>query len=364
MPPIDFNNPNMEPVTSRLDAPEVPADWTDRRLPFFNYAEEIAGVVDANNKLHLVSTVWSLRDTTTGAFWTYTNTAGDGQVYRNKHTNNPDEAPIHIYDFTETNSGWEVVVVDSMRSEYPGTSSTNGIYSLGYAANPWAVYEGSKQSSNARIQLSRTPDGKFIVYTWAESNTQITDAGQRWNTKPDIHVRMRDISESKVLNEEFDITGLAEEVNVQAAAFMHNTSPICKVTGTDTHFNLKLPIKVSNSPTLKPEEVSNHYYATAELAFPRGDVGVKENDMILDAITSLYPNPAQDKATLSIEMKKSANVSVSVMNVVGQVLSSSTTNAVAGQNEINVDVNGLATGIYMVNIKVDGATSTKKLIVK
>jgi len=364
MPAMNFNDTvTFQPVLSKLDAPEVPANWGARRLPFFNYGEEIAGVVDGNNKLHIVSTMWSVRDTTTGALWTYTNTAGDGQVYRYKHTASSTDAPIYIYDFTETNTGWNVVVVDSMASEYPSTTSGSSIYNIGYSENPWAVYTGSKQSSNARIQLSRTSDGKFIVYTWAESNTQITNGGLRWNNKPDIHVRMRDINDSKVLNGEFDVTGSAEELFVQAAAFLHNTSPTCKVTSSPTAYTLKLPLKISNSATLEQDKTCNHYYSTAELAFPRSDVGFKENEL-LGAGSALYPNPAANSAVLQLQLKNNSKVSVKVMNSVGQILSTTNTDAVAGANEININMEGLSSGIYLVNVNIDGASITKKLIVK
>ncbi len=357
---IDFNDEDkFAVVLDKLDHVEKPANWSDRRMPYFNYLEDMAGVVDANNELHLVSTVWAMRDTVTGSMWTYTNTAGDGQTYRYKHTAGNE---VYIYDFSTKSVGgnvdWDVIVVDSMRTEAPGATSTG----LGYNQNPWAVYDGSKQNSNARIQLSRTPDGQFIVYTWAESNTEITDAGMRWNNKPDIHVRLRDVNSKTVNPIEYDVTGESAEVNVKSQAFMHNVSPICKVT-VGNFYDLKLPLKVSNSTSLKPEETANHYYSTAELSFTNPNVGIAENTL-LASNSSLYPNPAQNSTVLQLDLNKGGNVSVTVMNTVGQVMSTSSTDAVAGKNKINVDIQGLSSGIYMVNVKADGANVTKKLIVK
>jgi hypothetical protein len=48
----------------------------------------------------------------------------------------------------------------------------------------------------------------------------------------------------------------------------------------------------------------------------------------------------------------------------GQVLKSTKIEAYSGANNIDLDVNGLAKGIYMVSVNVDGASSTKKLIIE
>jgi hypothetical protein len=50
--------------------------------------------------------------------------------------------------------------------------------------------------------------------------------------------------------------------------------------------------------------------------------------------------------------------------MIGQVVNTTVTDAQAGQNNINVNINGLSKGVYMVNVKVANSTSTKKLIVE
>jgi LEA14-like dessication related protein len=52
------------------------------------------------------------------------------------------------------------------------------------------------------------------------------------------------------------------------------------------------------------------------------------------------------------------------MNAIGQLVKTSKTQGQVGQNSINIDLSGLSAGIYLVNVKVGNATSTKKLIVQ
>jgi YbbR domain-containing protein len=67
---------------------------------------------------------------------------------------------------------------------------------------------------------------------------------------------------------------------------------------------------------------------------------------------------------LAIDLKNSSNVEVTLTNIMGQVLKSTKIEAYSGANNIDLDVNGLAKGIYMVSVNVDGASSTKKLIIE
>ena len=80
-----------------------------------------------------------------------------------------------------------------------------------------------------------------------------------------------------------------------------------------------------------------------------------------DLSVTLYPNPTNDKATLEVEgLTKDANVIVYDIN--GRKVIKYKFNA--GQNELEIDVNGLPKGIYNIRIVNDNATINKKLIVQ
>ena len=55
---------------------------------------------------------------------------------------------------------------------------------------------------------------------------------------------------------------------------------------------------------------------------------------------------------------------VTVLNTVGQVVKTTEAQGQIGTNSIGLDLSGLASGIYLVNIKADNASATKKLIIE
>ena len=378
---INFNSPTFSVVTSKLDSARgfVGGIYLPmHRAPQFNIGEGFDGIVDANNKLHIVATVISSAKEdvdSLGYYFTYLN--ADGERYNYPHV--PGYRP-YIYDFTEgaTPGSWNVTVIDSMSSEGPGTRSGDA----GYGSNPWDATGGSgtdKIQSEARIQLSRSPDGKYLLYTWAESDTAFTSSQFKWNTIPNVKVRAAHITSvavganvASILNvstAEINATSAASgNAFVQSNAQMHYVSPVAKVvSSTSTTANFKLPMTVSNNQNVPMTQLlpNTHWYATTDLTFTfPTTINIAEYNLTSVNSSVLFPNPAKGSASVLIDLQDNANVDLKVMNLVGEVVKTSNANGVSGQNEINIDLSGLSSGIYMVNVKVGGASTTKKLIVE
>jgi hypothetical protein len=379
---INFNSPTYSIVTSRLDSARgfVGANYGPMyRAPQFNTGEGFDGIVDANNKLHIVATIISTGKEdvdSLGYYFTYLN--NDGERYQYPHV--PGYRP-YIYDFTEgaTPGAWKVTVIDSMSSEGPGTRSGDA----GYGANPWDAAGGTsntdKIQSEARIQLSRSQDGKYLLYSWAESDTAFTSSQFKWNTIPNVKVRAVQITSvavganvASVLNKsngEINATSAASgNAFVQSNAQMHFVSPIAKVvSSTSITANFKLPMTVSNNQNVPMTQLlpNTHWYATTDLTFTfPTTINIAEYNLISVNNILLFPNPAKNNASVLIDLQDNAKVDINVMNLVGDVVKTSSLNAASGENEINVDLSGLSSGIYMVNVKVGGASTTKKLIVE
>jgi len=369
-------------------------------IPFFNTGEGVDGIVDRNNRLHIVSTVvgaYSKHPDSLG--YTYLLTHADGERYNFGHE--PGLRP-YIFDFTETNTGnWNVTMIDSMSSESPGeTTGTDG-----YQSNPWDAAGGTsgtdKVGADARIQLSRTPNGRYIVYTWAESDTAFTSSGFKWNQRPNVKARMAEVGVESgssvpatlvVHPTEINVTNptattqapYTKHSQVQNRAVMHYISSKCAVISNtaSSGVSIGLPITVSNNtfvPLHQLDEV-NHWYLSANLNFDNVNVNWPTNVCVAPKqptiVTSmaemassieasmLYPNPAANVAQLSIGLKNGSNVEVSVMNTMGQVVRTVRHTGRAGENTISIDLSNIATGVYMVNIKVDDTMGTKKLIIQ
>lgn len=79
---------------------------------------------------------------------------------------------------------------------------------------------------------------------------------------------------------------------------------------------------------------------------------------------SLFPNPAKNNTTLSIDLVQTENVTINVLNTIGQVVHTQTlTNASAGNHEIKLNADEWAAGVYNVNITVGNGKITRKLVI-
>jgi hypothetical protein len=359
LPGINFKDKAFAPVLNQVPPVRLPLSDTDMVIPFFNFREDIAGTVDKFNQLHLVSALWgSAKSHPDSVGYTSSFSNDDGEAYTYGHV---DGHRPYIYDFTtKEQGGWNWMLIDSLETEAPGDASTED----GYEDNPWdkdGTNSNSKVSSAARIQLSRTPGGEFIIYTWAESNTLVTASGKKWNNIPNVMGRVYDVINSKLQPDEYNLTEHDEFVGNNAQ--MHQTSPKSQlvVNGADD-YTIRMPIKVSNSIPLRQLLPNTHYFSGAE--FYVKYIGIEEHANSVILKSSLYPNPARNAATLAVEMRDNSEITIGISNITGQLVKSENTKATAGKNEFTFDVSDLAAGIYVVSVKTNSGTIGKKLIVE
>ncbi|MDO8998768.1 MAG: M43 family zinc metalloprotease [Bacteroidota bacterium] len=80
---------------------------------------------------------------------------------------------------------------------------------------------------------------------------------------------------------------------------------------------------------------------------------------------NLFPNPSNAESTLKFNLSDAATVNVSVIDVLGKdVLTPVTNNYGVGEQSITINNNNtLAKGIYFVNISINGAKMSKKLVI-
>jgi hypothetical protein len=381
---IDFNSPNMNPVLNHILSTRLDASVS---IPFFDFSMGIGTTVDKDYNLHIATTVRaSVSSDPDSLGFTYLFNNADQESYSYAHT--PGLRP-YLYDFIGNGvSTWSVVTVDSLSSEGPSTLPTGN----GFASNPWDATGGTgntdKVECDARIQLSRTPDGKYVIYTFAESDTAATSnpTGNKWNQVPNVKARMMDVTAQSIHTLEINVTrpaltytNIISNNSVRNRAFFHYTSPKCALASTVITSDgpaFYLPMTVTSNAlslgSLQQLSPVVHRYISAVLDFggvfkgtSTGTVNsISENSIGSATNSYLYPNPAHGNAVLAIDLKNNTNVEITLTNMVGQVLKSTKTVAYTGANTIDVDINSLAKGIYMVNVKVDGASSTKKLIVE
>lgn len=80
---------------------------------------------------------------------------------------------------------------------------------------------------------------------------------------------------------------------------------------------------------------------------------------------ALLPNPANENTTLRFKLEESADVTISVLNMLGQEVSLiSSQKAAQGVHNVDLGTSELPSGIYLVNVQAGSKTSTTKLVVR
>lgn len=377
---IDFNNAAFADVKRSIIT--VASDST-LEVPNFTWIESMDCAVDANNKLHVFTTIYGHASNHPDSLGYYRPFTTEGY----KWPHEPGFRP-YLYDFIyDGNSNWSHIVVDSMSTEGPAGVSTGN----GYQDNPWDMdpsQSNQKVRIDARLQMSRTPDGKYIVYTWAESDTTVTTQQKKWNTLPNVKARLLDVTTGSISAVEINVTGTGNGISAPGAngavanrAMYHFVSPKCRVAGTTTASPfpaISMPITVSNSNPYAQLGPNSHWFSwsicnfgnvldcdiTACGTLTNSCVSVPENALTSAGASYIFPNPAKNAATLNISLMSNSKIALEVYNNLGQVVKTKHVDGNAGSNSINFELNGLTSGIYLVKVKVDNASSTKKLIIE
>jgi len=107
----------------------------------------------------------------------------------------------------------------------------------------------------------------------------------------------------------------------------------------------------------------NNFYLDA-IGFSGSAVGI--NELTKSISFMLYPNPANGEATIKFNLHDAANIKVDVVDVLGRnVLPAIENNFGAGEQTLSINKNKeLSKGIYFVNLSLNGAKMSKKLIIE
>lgn len=99
------------------------------------------------------------------------------------------------------------------------------------------------------------------------------------------------------------------------------------------------------------------------------NINLSENATTIKSIDSnfssveLFPNPTSSETSLQINLVNQSNVTITILNNVGQIVHQSASSLNTGANEVNVDTRTFAAGIYNIIIASQDGSVTKKLSV-
>jgi hypothetical protein len=123
---------------------------------------------------------------------------------------------------------------------------------------------------------------------------------------------------------------------------------------------------VAGSVTVKAGNACGTNATTKSLAVARA-AGCREavdGENEKPEVMSLYPNPASLTATLSFGSAKESDYQVRVINALGQSVYSAEGKAIEGANTLELNLEKLSSGLYIVQLVQDGSRQQVNLIKK
>jgi thiol-disulfide isomerase/thioredoxin len=76
---------------------------------------------------------------------------------------------------------------------------------------------------------------------------------------------------------------------------------------------------------------------------------------------TIFPNPANDVANVSLTLSEVSNVSISLVNTLGQTVYNTELGNVNGAQNVQINTTDLESGMYLVNTTVNGVVSTDRI---
>lgn len=342
-------------------------------IPYFNPAEGIDITMDENNKLHILTTICGTAKEHIDSLNYIHQYTINGETYSSPHVNT--KRPYILDFFGDGTTGWDCKIIDSLDTECPATYSSGP----GFNYNPWANNSQSiAVSSGARLQLSKTYCGNHLIYSWAESDTNITTNACKWNEYPNIKMKSLRICDDKLSTDVLIPTGtFSTLIAVKDKAYFHYLSNYCKdyaINSISTSFILGL--SVSNNSGYDALLPVSHFFSASNLqfTFPSGSCPgwpsyppqlcwpsrVKENLSIQNNLEA-YPNPASKELTLELTGYQTASFKYALTDLAGKLIYNG---HFSNSSKTLLDIQKLDPGVYIITVKDGEKLIGVKKIVK
>jgi hypothetical protein len=118
------------------------------------------------------------------------------------------------------------------------------------------------------------------------------------------------------------------------------------------------------------DEINNHGAGPSDIVITKipvsSLVGINNTQKPADfTVSQNYPNPATGETNITVTLTKASSVQFEVTDVVGKVVySEAYRNFVAGKNNITLNTQGFASGIYNYSVITNDNKVTKQMVVR
>jgi hypothetical protein len=238
-------------------------------------------------------------------------------------------------------------------------------------------------------QISRSEDGGFVFYSWTDSDTALVTGNQNGigfgesdNLAPNLRIAGMNVNTGEQSYPKLVTDG---DLIWEGRALYPTMGPVA-VTGANSCWNL--PIVIMELPAGEPVDPALfHYFGNdAQIcagsmcdassmnlswdafafagATPPCAVGIDNNVESNVVLGNAYPNPTADQSVITFELPAVSTISMDLVNVYGQqVAVIANGEYAAGAHRVVANTEKLASGVYFYNLRTNGQTISKKLIV-
>jgi hypothetical protein len=91
-------------------------------------------------------------------------------------------------------------------------------------------------------------------------------------------------------------------------------------------------------------------------------IGVNEESQPLSF--SVFPNPSTDNLSIELKSATESTAIITISNILGKKLQQKTIQASSASFKANLNVNDLATGVYLVTVNAGSSQATKRIVIK
>ncbi|MEA3476793.1 MAG: T9SS type A sorting domain-containing protein, partial [Bacteroidota bacterium] len=88
------------------------------------------------------------------------------------------------------------------------------------------------------------------------------------------------------------------------------------------------------------------------------------DDIVVSNSLNVFPNPAEHMVNIAFNTLKSSEVNLRLLNVLGEEIFNEQKLTRVGDNQVQIDVSGLKTGVYVIHLQSERELIQQKLIVK
>lgn len=85
---------------------------------------------------------------------------------------------------------------------------------------------------------------------------------------------------------------------------------------------------------------------------------------IFNSEIAIYPNPNNGAFAVTFDSKDAQEVTFKLLDVTGRLIIEKSYQSVAGKNEVNFEINGYASGVYMLNMIINGENKIMKVVIE